>query len=90
MQPSEAAMWEALVSWFVPVIVAWINDDKWSGPIKVGVTVLVCIVVGLVTAIFTGGLSSVRLGTAILITLFGAMVTYKRFWQPVGLVNRNT
>lgn len=81
---------EALIGFGMPLVVAMIVDAQWSSTHRALATVAVCIIVGALTAYIGGELSTAGYAKAILIILFAAMTAYKRFWVPLGLVNRNT
>jgi len=82
---SNLAMWSAVVGFFLPAVIAVIQQPTWSQGVRAAVTFLVSIVAGAGTAYFTGDLNGVDWVSATLIILVSAISVYKGLYQPTGI-----
>lgn len=74
-----------VIGFFMPIIVAAIQQPKWSSGARAVITFLVCVIAGGVTVYFKGGFTGQRIGTSALLILVAAIATYKGLWQPTGI-----
>lgn len=81
---SNLAMWSLIVGFFTPIVVAVIQQPKWSSGARAVITFLFCIITGGVTTALQGALTGERLVSSVLLILVTAITTYKGLWQPTG------
>lgn len=77
---SDVEMWGLVVGFFLPPLIAIIQQPTWSRTTRGIVTVLVCLVVGAATTWIHGDWSGRTATTTILLTLVATMTAYRNFW----------
>lgn len=80
-------MWNAIVAFVLPLVVAAIIAKPWENWLKITISVFASLIVAGVTASLSGDLGA-NLTRSILVVLFGAMVAYRSFWKPLGVEGR--
>ena len=76
-------MWSALVGWFLPMLIAVIQQPRWSNTVRSVVTVIVCVITGFVTTWLTVDFDfSKDLVASILTVLIAAQASYLAFFKP--------
>ena len=87
---SESLMFSAVVGFFLPPLVAVIQQPHWPDWFRAVVGFLAAVVVSLGTLYFTGGL--VLSGTGkewiifdFLLLLVTSISTYRELWKPTGI-----
>ncbi|AWY05297.1 hypothetical protein QDA01_gp63 [Microbacterium phage Cinna] len=81
---TDAAMWAVIVGFFVPVIVNFIVNAKWSPAVKSAVAFVASAVAGAGTAFFTGAYEGLGVPSTILLTFVVAIAAYSQFWKQVA------
>lgn len=79
------AMWSLVVGFFLPPVVAIIQQPKWSQTVRALVTFVVAVVAGAGTAYFNGDLNGKDWVTSTLVVLVAAISVYKGLYQPTGI-----
>lgn len=79
---SNLAQWSAIVAFFVPPVVALINQSKWSSQLKAMVFFGVSLVAAAGTAYFQGDLTGKRFLDSALIVVAAAAAYYHGLWKP--------
>jgi uncharacterized membrane protein len=79
---SNLAQWSAIVAFFVPVVVALINQPKWPAQVKAGLFFVVSLVAAGGTAYFQGDLTGKRFLDSALIIVAAAAAYYHGLWKP--------
>lgn len=79
---SDAQMWSLIVGFGLPLLVAMIQQPKWSNPVRVTVTVLSSIVAGGGTAYFAGEFTGRSVLSCALVVCVAAIATYQNLWKP--------
>lgn len=82
---SNLAMWSVIVGFFLPAVIAVIQQPTWSQPVRAIVTFVVSLVAGAGTAYFNGDLTAADWVSASLIILVSAISIYKGLYQPTGV-----
>lgn len=78
-------MWASIVGFFLPPVIALIQQPKWSNQIRTVVAFGACTVAGAGTAYFQGDLTGRRFVEAGLVVLVTSMATFRNFWKTIGL-----
>lgn len=82
---SNLTQWAAIVAFFVPLVVAFLNQTSWSAQMKAIVFFVVSIVAAGGTAYFQGDLTGKRWLDAALVIVAAGAAFYHGFWKPVGV-----
>lgn len=82
---SNLAMWSMVVGFFLPMVIAVIQQPSWSQQVRALVTFGVCVVAGAGTAYFNGDFNTADIASAILVTLVTAISVYKGLMGPTGI-----
>lgn len=82
---SNLAMWSVVVGFFLPAVIAVIQQPTWSQGVRAAVTFVVALVAGAGTAYFNGDLSGADWVSASLIILVSSIAIYKGLYQPTGI-----
>lgn len=78
-------MWSLLVGFLAPLLIAAVQQPKWTSKTRAIVQVLSSLVIGAGTALFNGQLDSVKNTTsAILVVLVASMSSYESVWKKTG------
>lgn len=77
-------LWSGIAGFFTPLIVAMINQPRWSSTVRALLTVLVCLGVAAATTALEGQIDSKRLVTSVLLVLTAAIGTYHTLWRNVA------
>jgi hypothetical protein len=77
--------WSAIVAFFVPLVVAVLNQQKWSAQLKSVVFFVVAVVAAGGTAYFQGDLTGKRWLDSALIVVPAAAAFYHGWWRPNGV-----
>ena len=84
VQLGDLGLWSLLVGFFSPLIISVIQQNRWTPRAKSLVAFLFYLVVGAVTAYFSGVFTVTGLATAILVVFVTAANSYKALWKPTG------
>lgn len=80
-------MWSLVVGTLLPMLVAVIQQPRWPDWFRAIVTVVVCLLVGAVTAYLEGGLNLQDWVSSALVILVAALATFRGFWKPTGVAD---
>lgn len=79
-------LWSLGLGFVAPIVLAFIQQPKWSDRTRALITFGFSILVGAGNVYFNGDLSKAADWTsAILIVLIAAISTYKGFWKPTQI-----
>ncbi|MDN4646460.1 hypothetical protein [Arthrobacter sp. PsM3] len=78
------ALWLMAVGFFSPLVIAVIQQSRWSARRQSILAFLFYVVVAAVTAYLNGIFTAVGLVTAVLIVFVVASTAYKNLWKPTG------
>jgi len=79
-------LWSLISGSVIPLVLAFIQQPKWSDQIRSLVTFAFSLLVGFLNVWLNGDLASAADWTsAILIVLIAAISTYKGFWKPTQI-----
>lgn len=81
---NDAQLWALLVGTGAPPFIAIIQQPTWPKPVRASITILVCLILGVMTSYVNGELAGRSVVTAILLCLVAAWSSYGRFWKPIG------
>lgn len=83
---SNLVMWGLIVGFFMPPLLAIVQQPGWSQPVRSLVMFAASIVAAVGTVYFTGdGFDTANLTTTILVVMVTAISTYKGLWVPTGI-----
>lgn len=82
---SNLVQWSAIVAFFVPLVVAFLNQQKWSPQMKAIVFFVVSVVAAGGTAYFQGDLTGRRWLDSALVIVPAAAAFYHGWWKPNGV-----
>lgn len=78
------ALWLMAVGFFSPLVIAVIQQSRWSARKQSIVAFLFYVAVAAVTAYLNDVFTTVGIVTAILIVFVVASTAYKNLWKPTG------
>lgn len=79
---SNLELWALVVGFFLPPVLALLQQTSWTAPVKAIVAFLASLVAGAGTAYFQGDLTGRRFVEASLVVLVAAIATYHGLWRP--------
>jgi len=81
---SNVLMWAGIVGFFLPVLLAIVQQPGWSQPLRAIVMFVASILAAIGTVYFTDSeaFTRDRLITTVLVVMVTAIATYKGLWQP--------
>ena len=82
---SNLAQWSAIVAFVVPIVLAFLNQSKWSAQIKAALFFAFSLAAAAGTAYLQGDLTGQRWLDSALVVVPAAAAFYHGFWKPVGL-----
>lgn len=82
---SNLQMWSLIVGFFLPPVLAIVEQTRWSNPLRAIVAFAACAIAGAGTAYFQGDLTGRRFVEAGLVVLVTGLATYQSFWKPSGI-----
>lgn len=85
---TDLAMWNLLLGFLLPLVVAIVQQPKFSDPARALVTFVACVFAGAGTAYFEGSFTGRGIVSSILLTLVVALTTHRNFWKPSGVTPR--
>ena len=77
--------WSLIVAFFVPPVVALVNQQKWSSKIKAVVFFGVSLIAAAGTAYFQGDLTGKRFLDSALLIVAAAAAYYHGLYKPTGV-----
>jgi uncharacterized membrane protein YfcA len=78
-------MWSLIVGFLLPIVIAFIQQEKWSEVIRSVTMFIVCVIAATGTVYFSGHFNLQDLVTSALLIIVTAIGTYKGIWQPTGI-----
>lgn len=85
---SNLAMYALVVGFFLPPVLALVQQQSWSTKLRASIAFIACVVAGAGTAYFQGDLTGRRFAEATLVILTTGMATYQSFWKPTEIAPR--
>ena len=82
---SQLVMWNLIVGFLMPTVIAVIQQPKFSEPVRAGLTAAFSIVAGFITAYLNDSFTKGDVVGSILITGVAAITFYKGFWKPTNV-----
>lgn len=82
---SNLVMWNLLIGFLMPTVVAAIQQPKFSSPVRAGITFVAALIGGFLTAYFNDQFNFGDVVGSILVTGVSAITFYKGFWKPTGI-----
>ena len=83
---SNAAMWALIVGFFLPHVIAVVQQPDWSAGLRSVVTFLACLGAAVGTVLIQNdGWSWHDWVSSSLLILVTAIATYKGLWKPTGI-----
>jgi peptidoglycan/LPS O-acetylase OafA/YrhL len=79
---SNLVMWGLIVGFFMPVLLAIVQQPGWTSPVRSIVMFVASLAAGAGTVYFAGNWDTTNLVTTILLVMVTAIATYKGLWQP--------
>lgn len=83
---TDIEMWNLIVGFAAPWVVAFINRPYWPPMAKALMAVFVSAVGGFVTTYLAGNLDGQTLVTSVLLVMVAMTSFYKGLWQPTNIV----
>lgn len=84
----DLTMWSLVVGTLLPPLISVIQQPTWPDWVRAVATAAIALVVGGLTAYFTGDLEGKTLVSSFLVVLVAAITTYKGFWKPTSVSPR--
>lgn len=75
----------ALVGALLPLLIAVIQQPRWSNPVRSVVTLVLCLAAGALVAYQSGRLTGQGFGYSATTVLLAAWATYTHFWKPTNI-----
>lgn len=78
-------MWDGLVGAGMPLLIAFLNQSRWSKPVRGIVAVLACLLAAAVTVWLRGELDVANWTKTAMVITGVAMVSYHTWWKPSSI-----
>jgi hypothetical protein len=78
---SEKDLFDLIVGTGLPLLIAFIQQPRWSDSTRAVVAALVCILVALGTTYYAGQFTGTSVAKAIMLILLSAWASYQNFWK---------
>ena len=78
-------MYSLLVGFFLPPVLAIVQQSSWSDRLRAVVAFVACLLAGAGVAYFQGDLTGKRFITGALVVMVTGLATYRNFWKPTGV-----
>jgi len=82
---SNLMMWAVVVGFFMPILLAIVQQPGWSDPVRSIVMFVASIIAGAGTVYFEGKWDTTNLVTTILLVMVTAIATYKGLWKTTTI-----
>lgn len=82
---SNIQMWSLIAGFFLPPILAVIQQSHWTNTLRAIVTFIACLVVALGTTYFNGGINAKDWVQSALVVLVATLSTYHGLWKTSGV-----
>jgi hypothetical protein len=82
---SNLVMWAGVVGFFMPILLAIVQQPSWSSPVRSMVMFVASVIAGAGTVYFQGAWDTTNLVTTILFVMVTAIATYKGLWKETGI-----
>jgi hypothetical protein len=80
-----AALWALAVGFLAPPVISVIQQSKWSRRTQSWVAFGFCLVLGTLTAWFTGLFTITDIGRLALLVFLSSAASYQALWKPTGI-----
>ena len=81
-------MYSLLAGFFLPPVLAIIQQRGWSDQLRAVAAFAACLAVGAGVAYFQGDLTGKRFVTGALVVMVTGLTTYRNFWKPTTIAPR--
>jgi len=85
---SNADLWTLVVGFFLPPIIAVVQQRGWSSEVKSAFMFAVCLVVAGVTLFFQNAVEWSDYPRALLLVFVSAQASYRGWWKPSGVTDK--
>lgn len=85
---SEADMWAAVIGFFMPVVVALLNQCRWPAVLKGLCAFVTCAVAAFITIYINGAVNATNWVRTLLFVFMTAIATYRLWWNPSQIAPR--
>jgi len=86
---TDTEMWLLVVGTLVPLVIAAVEQARWSIPVRAVVGMVIAAAAGVITTWIVGDVDDTRsFVTGALLTLVTSIATYFGFWKPTGIAPR--
>ncbi len=85
---SELDMWNIVIGFFMPLVVALINQARWPATIKGLSSFAVCAAAAAVTVYVRGDWGAETWLRTVLVIFLTAIATYRLWWRPSEIAPR--
>ena len=82
---SNLVMWGLVAGFFMPVLLAVVQQPGWSQPLRSIVMFVASLAAGAGTVYFAGNWDTENIVTTILLVMVTAIASYKGLWQPTAV-----
>lgn len=79
---TDLEMWSGLVAFFLPLVIAVVQQPRFNSALRVAVMVVFCVVASIVTTALQGDLDWHRWFHSLLVVGIGTIAFYHGVWQP--------
>jgi len=81
----DLTMWSLIVGTLAPLVIALVQQPKWSTRTRTVVGFVGALILGTGTAFFQGDFTGRNITSSVLIVLVASLSTYKHLWTPAGV-----
>lgn len=85
MLSSQNSQISAAVGFFLPLLIAVIQKERWRQQIRVAVGVLACALAAIITTLVEGQFDGTHLATSAFTIFTLTKLTYLSVWKPSGI-----
>jgi hypothetical protein len=82
---TDAQLWASVVAFFLPLVIAVVQQPHWTRTARTAVAALFAIADGGLSTAFAGDFTGRSLVSCILLTIVVSGTSYKRLFEPIGL-----
>lgn len=84
---SNLLMWNLVIAFFMPLVVAAVQQPTWPSWLRVVVSGVAAVIGGLGTAYFNDDFNTGDIVGSILVVLVATIAFYKNWWKPTGVAS---
>ncbi len=82
---NDLTMWSAIIGFVMPAAIAFVNQARWSKPLKGVVAFMLCMIAAAVTVWIRGEFVTGAWLHSAVVVFFAAVGTYHTWWKPSGI-----